>query len=286
MRATRALLVLTTIPLIAAVTATAPAHGQTQLCFDAASLDPIAELEASPRENENAELLALRPGRGLAADSGTYSTIAADLDRIALEYPEIAEIPAHFNIQNDTLFVHFEDAATRDLAEAGEIPDFECLNEWLDLDFARWYEFLERTVLLEFDGNYKMEEVAAFYERIPGVSFTEYNVSLILGDAGCFYQTDDGKRTYFFEEWVVLFPASGPVRLAKVEVGGGQVSLVDDEEPPYHADLAQEYLDCQAGLLGGPQVVEVPTASTVALGLLAALLATAGLWISRRATPI
>ena len=258
-----------------------PAYGQTQLCLDAASLDPAAELEASPRENVDAELLALWSSRGIAADSGTYNTIVADLERIALQYPEIAAIPASFNVVPDGLFVRFVDAATRDQAEEGENPDFNCLNELLDQDFAQWYTTLEEWVYLGFDGNYRVEELADLYGRVPGVNFTEFNFNLLLGDAGCSYQDDTGKRTYFFEEWFVLFPSSGPVRLARVDIDGGNLSLV--EEPyPYGPALEQEYLDCQAGLLGGPQVVEVPTASSVALGILAAVLAVAGLWISRR----
>ena len=284
MNAPRALLISLVSLLIPAVSAITPAQGQTQLCDEASALDPVAEVEASPRDNESAEMLALWFSRGAAADTGTYDTITADLARIALEHPEIAELPVYFMTDRSGLFVSFVDEATRDVAEAGGNPDFNCLNVIFDQDTAYWYNILPRVVFLGFDGNYRIEELLELYSRVPGVEFTELNGSTLLGDAGCFYQSDNGKRTYFFEEWAFFPPSSGPVRLARIEVIGGALSLVD-EPYPYDPELAQEYLDCQAGLLGGPQVVGVPTASAVALGILAMLLAMAGLWISRRSTP-
>ena len=268
------------------MTASLPAYCQTQLCDEAASLDPVAEIEATPRENETAELLALWSSRGAAADSGTYNTVTADLDRIASDYPDIAEIPVRFQTDRSGLFVPFVDVATRELAEAGGIPDLNCLNVIFDQDSIQTFpNAIPRAIFLEFDGNYRIEELVDLYARIPGVEYSESNGSTLPADIGCFYSSESGKRTYFFEEWDSLFPIPRRERLARVEVNGGQLSLVDDPYP-YDPELEQEYLDCQAGLLSGPQVVEVPTASTVALGILAMLLAIAGLWISRRSTPV
>lgn len=271
--------------LLALVAAASSAMAQTPLCDSLAALDPPGEIAASPHDSRDAELLTLMASRGVAADSGLYGTVQADLENLLSLRPDLAQLPALPEVSAASLFVSFVSPEARDAAQNGELEDFECLNELLDLESATFYSSFPRLVFLEFDGRYRVETVGTAYEQVPGVDYIDLNHSF-PGPAGCFYRRADRGRVYFFEEWLVLYPAAYPVLLVRAELDrfGGGVTF-EDAVPPYPPALEEEYEACKAGLLdvpAGPESVEIPTLSGSALAGLALLLAAAGLRVSLR----
>ena len=114
------------------------AWAQTPNCDLAASLDPPSELAASPRDNYNAEFLALAGSAGLAADTLLYELILRDFAAIEALEPGITEWTLGDEETTDSFFLWFETEADRDRAENGEIADYNCLNELLDLSSATY----------------------------------------------------------------------------------------------------------------------------------------------------
>ncbi len=270
--------------LLALVAAASSAMAQTPLCDSLAALDPPGEVTASPRDSRDAELLTLMASRGAAADSDLYETVQEDLEFLLSLRPDLAELPVRPRAGADSLFVIFISPEARDAAQNGELEDFECLNELLDLESATYYNIIPKIVFLSFDGRYRSETVGAAYEQVPGASSFSLNHSF-PGPAGCFYRRADGGRVYFFEEWIVPYPGAYPVLLVRAELDRyGGVSFVD-AIPPYEPALEEEYEACLTGLLDVPDPlasVEIPTLSGAALAGFALLLAAAGLGASVR----
>ncbi len=266
--------------LLVLVAAASSAMAQTPLCDSLAALDPSGEVVASPRDSRDAELLTLMVSRGVAADSGLYQTVQADLEFLLSLRPDLAELPVLPKATADSLFVTFISPEARDTAQNGELEDFECLGELLDLEYATYFTIVPELVFLRFDGRYRVETVGTAYEQVPGADSFSPNHSF-PGPAGCFYRRAGGGRVYFFEEWILPLPGANPVLLVRAELDryGGGVSFVD-AVPPYPPALEEEYEACMAGLLDVPpalESVEIPTLSGSALAGLALLLAVAGL---------
>ncbi|MEM6795204.1 MAG: hypothetical protein AAF725_14590 [Acidobacteriota bacterium] len=236
-------------------------------------MDLPSELAASPRDNFNAEFLALAGSEGVAADTPVYEQILRDFAAIEALEPGITEWPLEDAETTDGFFVWFETEADRDRAESGEIADYTCLNELLDLSSATYYTFvLPRTVFLEFDGVYNLARAREFYSQIPTVEFTEAN-GRNIPDIGCYYSPDGLRRVYFLERYENNFPF--PVEItdwARAEVGfpGAEVERVVGTDPPPWIDEREA---CIAGdfsgeldFLGAP-ITDIPTVGD--LGLLA-----------------
>ncbi|MEM1177303.1 MAG: hypothetical protein AAGM22_03070, partial [Acidobacteriota bacterium] len=125
---------------------------QTPICDLAASLDPPSELAATPRDNFNAEYLALAGSDGLVSDNVLYDFILRDFAAIEAVAPGITEWPLVDEESTDSFFLKFETVADRDRARNGEIAEFNCLNALLDLEEASYFDsVLPSWVFLEFD---------------------------------------------------------------------------------------------------------------------------------------
>ncbi|MEO1087492.1 MAG: hypothetical protein AAFY88_24910, partial [Acidobacteriota bacterium] len=240
-------------------------RAQTPICDAVSRLDPPAEIAASPRDNYNAELLALAGSGGVAADAVMYEQILRDFSAIEALEPGVTEWPLQPEETTDGFFLWFDTEADRDRAENGEIEDYDCLNELLDLKSATYYNFvLPRTVFLEFGGVYNLPRLRELYEQIPTADFTGPNGGSVP-DIGCYYSPDGLSRVYFLEQWEFGLPFMVVITdWVRVEVGfgGAAVERVEGPDPPPWID---ERSACIAGefsgeldFLGAP-VTDIPT---------------------------
>ncbi len=149
-----------------------PATAQTPVCDLADSLDPDYEVAASPRENFNAEFFALAGSDGLAASTLMYNFILEDFAAIDAIAPGVTDLMSQPSPIPDGFYASFVSGEARNRAENGEIPDFECLRELLDLDSAIYYEFFPTIAFFRFDGLYDTQLLLELFQGLPAIDST------------------------------------------------------------------------------------------------------------------
>lgn len=150
-------------------------------CEDFVPLATAAELAATPRSNPSTELLAIELEPGLTARAGIFDRLDADLRAIWGASPAIDGIGYRAPHDGRTLLVGME-AASLDAVAAGTYDAWDCANEAYGLlrvqPGSSW-------VLLELEGTYDLDALAAEYAALPGVTYAEPNLRMGGGSSVC-----------------------------------------------------------------------------------------------------
>jgi len=147
-------------------------------CFDhiGCNSDPVfgppcSDVSKTPRQNREAEEMALWLSGSLVAPDELYDAMVAHLGKIRKQYG--GEIPALKSVvfqpmwKSDYIEIGLtEDAKTR--LAAGEYHDLDSLNTHFRLEWEWPVE--SGSLLLHFDGRYNFRRLAEIYSAVPSVT--------------------------------------------------------------------------------------------------------------------
>ena len=122
---------------------------QAGCCGSHALLSTQEMIKKSPRDDRDAEILALRAGKQLVASDTDYQRFAADLKAIRGDYQ--CEVCAAPDKGTDTMMLSFGESSEEfDKAVAGEHKSLDCLNAWYGGRIEDVWEDA-RSVFVKFD---------------------------------------------------------------------------------------------------------------------------------------
>ena len=134
-------------------------------------LPSAAEIAATPRADQNLELLALRIAGGIVADQGTYDRVVRDVGAIRELDDRVAGI--QYFPQGDGKSIGLApDAATYTAMHAGQYRAWDCLNQTYvvtDTVFQDAKPPFEANVYLTLKGIYDITTVVMQYGALVGV---------------------------------------------------------------------------------------------------------------------
>lgn len=128
------------------------------------------EMAATPRENENLELLALRLSAGVTAEESVYRRLVRDITAIRAGAPAIRRVNYSPRRYVQGLYVVLDDASFREF-QAGKYRAWECLNRHYGA--TSMSSSTHNGVSLEFKGRLNMEVLAELYGKVAGVRLAE-----------------------------------------------------------------------------------------------------------------
>lgn len=134
-------------------------------------LPSAAEIAATPRADQNLELLALHIAGGIVADQATYDRVVRDVGAIRGQDERVAGIQ-YFPRSDGKSVDLAPDAATYAAMRAGQYRAWDCLNQTYVVTntlFADAKPPFEASVLLTLKGIYDIETVGMQYGALVGV---------------------------------------------------------------------------------------------------------------------
>ncbi len=154
------------------------------------------ELSATPREDAEAELLALELSDGLVADQAIYDRVLRDLARIRSTHEDVASVtrPGDRRGSGRNLLVSAEERIARRIRAGRFGSDWRCLNEHYELERSRVMMIGDSGFIsLTFAGRYDLGRVAEDYRALPGVESAGPDMALdgpdiCIGEDGDSYQ--------------------------------------------------------------------------------------------------
>jgi hypothetical protein len=148
-----------------------------------------AELAATPREDENLELLALKlsPGK-IIANQATYDRVIRDVGTIRAQQPELRGIGFFPAGDGRTLTLGVTAEALAEM-KRGDYGAWDCLNATYQPKEP--FTYSTASVTLELRGIYAIALLAVDYERLPGVVFAKPGVGGGDGPTICVTPTPD-----------------------------------------------------------------------------------------------
>ncbi len=226
------------------------------------------EIAATPRADENTELLALAMGDGVTADQAVYDRLVRDLAAIRSEYPAVADVRFFASYDARTLDLVAQDEATAVEIRHGDYHEWDCLNDWYQLQTMKLPTGvpLGSRVVLVLKGLYDLETVAADYAALAGIASAvpEY-VAVPVGGAGTFpsicASIDGSTYRYFFdvppEPSPYPIPLPPPLTYYFTTTAEGQITFVGtasiftpSEQPPWYGLVGQCYDGLRMGYRG------------------------------------
>jgi hypothetical protein len=218
------------------------------------------EIAATPRTERSTELLALSMGQGLTAEQATYDRLVRDLAAIRAEVPAVDGISMFPTTDAKSLFVTVADPETYEAIGRGDYHEWDCLNEWYELEFVQSIDPVQPPTSLslevQLEGLYALEPVAEDYAALAGIASAS---PLIFPPPGapagtlpslCADEAEGGVFRYFFD-----VPSSGHLRTYYFTTSAdGTVELVGIHDP-FFPGTAPPWLplvdECYAGLRYG-----------------------------------
>ncbi len=134
-------------------------------------LPSAAEIAATPRADENLELLALRLSGGIVADQATYDRIVRDVSAVRAQDERVATI-AYFPQSDGKSIGLSPDQQTDEAMRSGQYQGWNCLNQAYvvtDTHFDDANPPFDANVYLELKGIYDISKVVMQYGQLPGV---------------------------------------------------------------------------------------------------------------------
>jgi hypothetical protein len=151
------------------------------------------ELAATPRADENLELLALKltPGK-IIANQATYDRVIRDVETIRAQQPELKGIRFYPAGDGRTLMLAVS-AETLSEMQRGDYHSWDCLNAtyYAKEPFTYSTGGAPASVTLELRGIYAIALLAADYARLPGVMSATPGVGGGDGPTICVTPTSD-----------------------------------------------------------------------------------------------
>jgi hypothetical protein len=130
-------------------------------------LGTAAEIAATPRADEEAELIALFLGGGLTAPQALYERVRDDLAALRAAHPDVlAGVPFIPRHDARTLLLNVPPAVADAIADH-TYDEWNCLNDWYSADAA---DLLTSSLArVRLAGIFDTEWIAAEYALLPGV---------------------------------------------------------------------------------------------------------------------
>lgn len=136
-----------------------------------------AEIAATPRADENLELLAVALSPGVTAEQEIYDRMVRDVTAIRALPPvvdgvSLTEVPFLATHTGRTLLLTPDGLATYQAMENGDYRAWDCLNDWYGFegaDFEAAFPAELPWVRVRLKGLYDLHRVAAEYAALPGV---------------------------------------------------------------------------------------------------------------------
>lgn len=224
-------------------------------------LGTAAEIDATPRADENLELLALALSPGVTAEQEIYDRLVRDVRAIReLEPAEgvsLEDVPFLVFQSGRKLILLADNLQTFRAMEEDEYDAWDCLNDWYGFEGAEFgvagFPAAEHPwVFVRLKGLYDLELVAAEYEALPGVvsvwpeTFAYPSVGFLPSLCA---SVDGTTYRYFFD-----FPQMSPLLYYYRVTAAGEVELVGVHNlqsaapPPPWLSLREE---CYQGLRQG-----------------------------------
>jgi hypothetical protein len=153
-------------------------------------LGTAAEIAATPRADQNLEMLALRLDAGrMTASEESYARVVADVAAIRGAQPALAGI-GHFGRNDGKQLLLGPDDVTMQSIAANHYSAWDCLNDFYKLESRE--PVVASYVLLKFKGNYDLNLLAGLYKSLPGMRSAVSNVS--GGDGATICAWRDGTK--------------------------------------------------------------------------------------------
>jgi len=155
-----------------------------------------SDLEATPRADQNLELLALSVSGTVVARQEIYDRVVRDVTAIRASHPEIEGINYLWRDSGNQLLMQV-DSRTFAAIEQHAYHDWDGLNaRWRLVDSHILVAALQ-SLILQFNGIYYMAAVAREYAALSGVAYAEPNSGLGNGSTICLTIECDWYRYVF-----------------------------------------------------------------------------------------
>lgn len=165
-------------------------------CTDYMGTATPEQVAMTPRENAEAELLAIEASEEIVAPTALYERAVSDLELIRADDPELNAVEARARWAVDELLVTLDEDSDAALMK-GTYEDWDCVNEYYGVTEVIPQGFLFSHVL-EFEGRFNIPLLAPDYEAIETITSTE--ASLSGGDGSDVCMSVDGDlHTYVFD---------------------------------------------------------------------------------------
>lgn len=149
-------------------------------CSHYRGLASPAEIALTPRENTEAEILAIEATGSFLADPVIYQRIVDNLVQIRHQFPETSQIRAHSGGFANGMLVNFRHSPAPD--------DWECMNERYRANIVSRIPVAPDShggAGLEFDGIFNMVLLATEYEKLPRVESVFLTARLGIQEQVC-----------------------------------------------------------------------------------------------------
>lgn len=157
-----------------------------------------AEITQSPREDEDAERLALRATDALVAPEARYQRILADLKAIRAAVPNPGASGVFPTFGTTAVFLQLTPAISQAVA-AGTYRGFDCLHAWYGAKRVKPLTSVDMAIVY-FKALYHPQRIMAAYRVHPDVLGTEANTAYGGGDDIIFCNASfGGTHRYLFE---------------------------------------------------------------------------------------
>lgn len=161
----------------------------------------LEQLESTPREDRDAEIIAMLHSGEIVAPDDLYALVHADLDAVRLAEPEFADHPADLPWSVLAgMYLAFDDEGRAEL-DAGTYHAWDCANERYGVEVDLMGGFLGEDVDLFFpeDKLFHLEIVLDEYLQFPHIMYGETPIdgAIYADEYICFAPGRDENRYLF-----------------------------------------------------------------------------------------
>lgn len=167
-------------------------------CSSLISNSTAAEINSTPRDDGNIELLALSMSDGVIADQAIYDRLIFDVPEIREKFSEVKDISYFPKHDGKGILIKLEDEAFKAVKE-GSFTEWDCLNDHYGNKNISIIADSISAVLVELKGIYKTELIADEYQSLAGVIHASDNSTVGDGSTICVTPEDEIYH-YVFEE--------------------------------------------------------------------------------------
>lgn len=152
---------------------------------------------ATPRMNEDAEILALESSSQMVAPQAIYDRINQDLEIIRSSISEVANIRILPSWAMRIMVSLTEEGKTQ--YSSNTFTEWDCLNEQFKMSQIEYLSsFSTDLILIDFDGRFNMGHLSEKYSNLPNVKSAEPDSMIGDGNDICLTQNDQN-YSYIFK---------------------------------------------------------------------------------------
>ncbi|MCP4655700.1 MAG: hypothetical protein GY856_09805 [bacterium] len=171
--------------------------GEPPMCGDIPLLGTAEEISATPRENPDAELLALLMGGGLTANQAVYERVLADTDAIRALFPAVSHITSVWDVDPHSILLSV-DGPTKAAILAGTYTAWDCLNDWYGFELESVFQFSD-VAILGTAGVFDVPAISPQYVQLPGILWAGPNGYAGDGPTICGIQSAPTHHYFFYD---------------------------------------------------------------------------------------